>query len=71
MRCKTDINDKPEQRDFMTQFGHEGVIPFGGCQLNIPSCVLERLLVQLQTLFMLIKNTNQEGVKKIEAVPQK
>jgi len=55
----------------MTQFGHEGVIPFGGSQLNIPSCVLERLLVQLQTLFMLIKNTNQEGVQKIEAVPQK
>ena len=63
MRCKTDINDKPEQRDFMTQFGHEGVIPFGGGQLNIPSYVLERFLVQLQILFMLIENTDQESAK--------
>jgi hypothetical protein len=63
MRCKTDINDKPEKRDFMTQFGQEGVIPFGGSQLNIPSYVLERFLVQLQILFMLIENTDQESAK--------
>jgi hypothetical protein len=63
MRGKTDINDKPEKRDFMTQFGQEGVIPFGGSQLNIPSYVLERFLVQLQILFMIIKNADQECAK--------